>query len=242
MTIFDPEPRLTWLFAMTHPDDELSVCCWIKRLADVGAEVWMSWTHSNPEREEEARSAARLLGVPQDRLRFFCAPDGHVAEHIAELVPGFKGLIQEVRPDRVVCGAFEQGHLDHDATNFLVNRAFEGPVLESPFYHTYTHLIQTINRFADPSGEEVIELCDAEQEFKRVLSRAYPSQRIGDLLIWYEVWRALCGQRADLWKSERLRLQTHREYRQPNLPPALAARVALSKSWHRWLRAVEPVL
>jgi LmbE family N-acetylglucosaminyl deacetylase len=74
--IFDPDPTLRWAFCMTHPDDEISICAWIKWLAENGNDVFLSWTHSNPSREREARAAAALMGVPEDRLMFFDAPDG----------------------------------------------------------------------------------------------------------------------------------------------------------------------
>ena len=111
---------------MTHPDDEISICAWIKRLAQNGNPVYLNWTHSNPIREAEAIEVAGKLGVPKANLSFMGATDGNIRFEMAELLPKFQDLLDRVRPDRVACGAFEQGHLDHDATNWLVNRAFHG--------------------------------------------------------------------------------------------------------------------
>ena len=61
---------------MTHPDDEMSICAWIRRLTQNGNEVHISWTHSNAVREAEARAVAVLLGVPDRNLHFFGASDG----------------------------------------------------------------------------------------------------------------------------------------------------------------------
>lgn len=234
MRAFDPDPSIRWLFAMTHPDDELSVAAWIHRLTTAGSEVFMSWMHSTPEREEEARHAADLVGVKQDRLSFFASPDGRVLEDIPGLLPLFIAQVKEVRPGRVVCGAFEQGHLDHDATNFLVNRTFSGPVFEAPWYHTYAQRIQTVNRFADPAGEEAMELTREEREFKSRLSRCYPSQRIRDLLVWYRIYGVLSGRSVDLLSTERLRLQTHKDFLTPNLPERIARKVKRTSKWKRW--------
>ena len=147
MKLFDPDPTLRWLFCMTHPDDEISICAWIRRLAAAGAHVSMCWTHTAPHRESEARAVADLLGVPAQNLTFLGAPDGTVCNHLAELLPLMRTAVAKARPDRVVCGAFEQGHLDHDSTNWLVHRAWNGLVLEVPFYHSYHTRLQTMNCF-----------------------------------------------------------------------------------------------
>ncbi len=223
---------------MTHPDDEISICAWIKHLADVGCDVFLSWTHSTPEREAEARAAAAFLGVPQSRLMFFAAPDKGIAEELGSLIPRFEEWIGDVRPDRVCCGAFEQGHIDHDATNFLVNRSFRGPVFEIPFYYSYIVRLQRINRFADPRGQEIRSLDKDEQKFKRLIAKQYPSQNIWSVLLWYEVLQGSKLKRAELARTERMRLQTHRDFLSPNLPPRLAQRVRRYPIWQRWERAV----
>ena len=48
MTLFDADIGERWLFCMTHPDDEISICAWIRRLTDAGVDVFLSWTHSTP--------------------------------------------------------------------------------------------------------------------------------------------------------------------------------------------------
>jgi hypothetical protein len=238
MIAFDPDPKIRWLFCLTHPDDELAIAAWMRRLAASGAEVFASWTHSNCEREREARAAMEILGVRQDRLRFFGATDGRVLEEAPELIPKFREWLSEVCPDRVVCGAFEQGHIDHDATHFIVTRSFKGPLLETPLYHTYAQRIPTINRFAIGSVEEIIELSGEERRLKTVLASCYPSQRIRKLLIWYQVWRAATMRPAGLLDSERLRVAAEVDYTAPALPPSLAARVVRSPNWQRWEAAM----
>lgn len=240
MTLFDLDPSIRWLFCMTHPDDEISICAWIHRLIRNRSEVFMSWTHSNPTREAEARAVADLLGVPRDHLFFFQATDGSACDELHELRPAYQELIDTVRPTRVCCGAFEQGHIDHDTTNLLVNLTFDGPVLEIPFYHTYLTRFQTLNRFSDARGEEVLELDIDEQRLKTTIARQFPSQNIWSVLLWYEIWQNARLRPMALTKTERMRLQTHRDFQCPNHPPLLAAKVAASPLWKRWVNAVGP--
>jgi LmbE family N-acetylglucosaminyl deacetylase len=243
MKVFDTDPNLRWLFCMTHPDDEISICAWIQTLAKQGNEVYISWTHHTPTREAEAKKVAGLLGVPDDRLFFHGAPDGAVCEHLAELQPKFEKMVGAVQPDRIACGAFEQGHLDHDSTNLLVNKSFNGTILEIPFYHTYLTRRPTINRFAQPAGQEIIQLPEGQQELKKLVARQYPSQAIWRNLVLDEWRRMVTKPKSDkLFESERMRVQTHKDFLTPHLPPALADRVSRSAKWARWRAAAQAIL
>ena len=239
MRLFNPDPKLRWLFCLTHPDDEISICAWIHRCVRSGCPVYMSWTHSNPLREREARAAAHLLGVPQDHLFFFGATDGSACDEMPDLLPGFRELMGTTKPDRVCCGAFEQGHIDHDATNFLVRRTSDCAVLEIPFYHTYLTRFQTLNRFSDPRGQEILDLEMDEQRLKTAVARQYPSQNIWSVLLWYEISQNARLRPMLLAKTERMRLHTRSDFRKPAHPPKLAAKVEQSKTWQRWVRAVD---
>lgn len=238
MRAFDPDPSIRWLFCMTHPDDEISICAWIRRLTSVGSEVHLSWTHSTPVREAEARAVALLMGVRQDRLHFLHGTDGRIPEEMPDLLPKFRKLMESVKPDRVCCGAFEQGHLDHDSTNFLVANSFGGPIFEIPFYHTYVTRFQRLNRFADPAGEEILRLEPDEQGFKMLIARQFPSQNIWSILLWYQLLHRTRFRRAELTHSERMRRQSDLNYLRPHLPPRLAYRVRRTAAWKRWKRAV----
>lgn len=219
---------------MTHPDDEISICAWIRRLTENGNQVFMSWSHSTPRREQEGRAVAELLGVPQTHLKFFAAADALVVKELGRLKDEYREWLDFAKPDRIACGAFEQGHIDHDATNVVVNSVFEGPVFEIPFYHAYLSRIQRINRFAHPEGEEVLHLTEGEQRLKKHIARQYPSQNIWQVLTWYEAYTAVQFRPAGLAKTERMRLQTHRDFLRPNLPPKLRARVERSEPWRIW--------
>lgn len=239
MKLFDLDPSLTWLFCPTHPDDELAVCAFIRRLRLAGATVFMNWTHATPVRQAEAVRAASILGVPESHLSFMAGEDGKICEQMASLLPSFKALMDRIEPDRVVCIAFEQGHLDHDSTNCLVRHSFGGPILEWPMYHPYTRRIQTMGRFGDPSGEEVLKLTPFERRFKRQMSWRYPSQNIRSVLVGYHLLRSLQLRPARLYASERLKLSSTIDYLSPSVPVHLRSEVESSAMWRRWVEAYE---
>ncbi|CAN5418228.1 hypothetical protein BH11ARM1_BH11ARM1_08390 [soil metagenome] len=238
MSLFRTEPDQTWLFCMTHPDDEISICAFMRMVARNGGKIFVSWTHSNPVREQEARSAMKLIGIPEQNLIFFNAPDGKVCENLDALVPRFESMMVKVQPDFVVCGAFEQGHIDHDSTNFIVNQTFAGTVLEVPLYNTYTRRVQTLNRFAgDPEGE-ILLLSNDDIRFKKNFARQYPSQTIWKILFWHQIYTTTLLRPARLYATERLRVQTHKDWLKPNQSPAVASRVTQSEPWRRWTQCI----
>ncbi len=239
MRAFDPDPKTRWLFCLTHPDDEVAIGAWIRRLTAAGAEVFLSWTHDTAIRMKEAFSVADLLGVPKSRLFFHHAPDMQVAESIPELRISFEKMVHEVRPDRVACTAFEQGHMDHDATNYLVNKVFKGLVLEFPMYHTYCDRIPVLNRFAQHEGEEILMLHPEEQSFKVMLAKQYPSQTFWRNVFWYEIWQTFRFQPRELKKLERMRIQTHKNFLIPHLPPIRSQKVQHSVLWRRWVNLIQ---
>ncbi|HRF58854.1 MAG TPA: PIG-L family deacetylase [Fimbriimonadaceae bacterium] len=240
MKLFDPDPDLRWLFVMAHPDDELAIAAWMHRLRGFAADVRVLWMHSTPVREAESRRAMDVLRVSANSLTFLDAPDGDLCDHLAEYLPRVEAHVARASPDRIVTTAFEQGHLDHDATNLLVNRsAGIIPVLEVPLYHGYFREIMPLNRFADPIGQEILELTREEQRLVKRVARLYPSQTIWRNLVWSEVLSWIKLRPTHLLRTERMRLQTWRDYRRPHLPANLARRVESSPRWARWLAAMD---
>jgi LmbE family N-acetylglucosaminyl deacetylase len=239
MSLIDFNTPRKWLFCMTHPDDEISVCATMRRLVQAGHEVRISWTHSSDFRLKEGVAAAALIGVGEDNLYHHNSTDGSTCDELADLLPSFRAMMTHAKPDFVVCGAFEQGHLDHDATNWLVNQTFGGTILEVPFYHTYIRPnIQRINQFSDPTDQEVIVLDKAEQRFKLDFAKQFRSQNIWRVLLTFEIVSALLLQPAMLRKREIFRKQTHRDFRTPNHPERLARKVEQTPRWEHWVSAV----
>jgi len=226
------------LFAFSHPDDEMVVAAFLRRLTRQGTPVHFCWLHSTPVREAESRAAMSRLGLSGDDLTFFGAPDGQLLESISELEPELRALIERFRPTRVVTQAFEQGHIDHDATNFMVDRCFDGPIFEVPCYHTYLTKVPRILRFADPVGEETIELSPEERRMKRSLVRLYGSQSLRRKLALYKLLLGLTFRDAAFFAKERMRLQGQIDYTRPNLPEPTATKVAASATWRHWRQAV----
>jgi LmbE family N-acetylglucosaminyl deacetylase len=227
---------------MTHPDDEISICAWIKRLATQGNEVYLSWTHHTPVRQGEALKTAKMLNVPIENLFFHGGTDGQICSELPQLLNSFGEMMEKVQAHRVACGAFEQGHLDHDGTNLLVNRSFGGAVFEIPFYHTYLNRRPKMNRFASPEGQEILTLSKDEQCLKVQVAKMYPSQAIWRNLLLDEIRRRLLRGEEPLKRTERMRLQTHHDFLTPNLPAKLALRVRRSRKWSRWEAAVQAIL
>lgn len=242
MRLFDADPSIRWLFCLTHPDDELAICAWMRRLCQAGADVSVCWTHHTPVREQEAIANAKEIGLQADKLYFLDGRDGECAEQMPELWPQLMAIVEKTKPDRIVTIAFEQGHLDHDATSLLVHRSYNGPILEYPMYHPYTRRIQTMGRFSSPTGEEVLKLDPEEREFKKMLATRYPSQNIHSVLVWYFVYTCFTMRPVRLCEDERMRLKTHVDYLTPNLPEPLRSKALKSRTWKRWHRAATQFL
>jgi LmbE family N-acetylglucosaminyl deacetylase len=234
------EAAKRWLFCFTHPDDEIAIAAWMRRLVKSGADVWAGWSVSDSVREGEARKAMAHLGVSDSNLFFHAMQDKGACDRLAELASLWKESLAAVQPDRIVVCAYECGHIDHDSTNFAVTKANSGvPQFEFPLYHTYLTRTPIINRFADTEGEEVLALSEEEWALKKTVSRMYPSQNIAGLLVWYTLWGWFRGRPPSLCRTERMRRQTHFDFTTPNLPKALAEKVKASHTWKRWEKAID---
>lgn len=236
---FDPDPEQRWAFVFAHPDDEISIGAWIRRLTQAGARVDLVFTHGTPERFAEARDSARLMGVDAQRVTTLGLPDRYLAENLSQMRKTLQQALDPLCPDRVVTCAFEQGHLDHDATHVAVVRSFPGPVFEVPLYHTYAQPVQVVNEFSTPDLAEVLELSDSETDLKRQLLACYPSQHLRALLVWYSLLQKFSPGRPPLAQREVMRPALWTDFRHPFHPEALAKRVMRSSRWARWLTALE---
>gem|GEM_PF-624099 len=236
---FDPDPSLRWLFWLAHPDDEVAIAAWIHDRVAAGCAVGMAWSHRTPVRETEARAVADVLGVPEAQRWFLDAPDGHAVDHLTSLAAEFARVGEAFRPDRVVVPAFEQGHLDHDAANFLANRTWPGRVREFPMYHCYTRRYQTLNAYIGNGPGERREHSPDERRLKIAVARSYPSQTLWRNVVWYERWWRLRGRPVGLAHRELLRVQTHVDFRRPNLDEPHRSPVEASAPWRRWIAALD---
>ncbi len=141
------ERRLVVLAA--HPDDEtLGAGGLIAHLAALGAEIDVvvatSGEASHPDsttwtparlasvREREVRAAVRVL-APDARLHLLRLPDGHLADHVPQLVETLRAL---ARPGCLLVAPWRcDGHPDHEAAGRAAAQAAEGVrLLEYPIW------------------------------------------------------------------------------------------------------------
>ena len=232
------EPR-KWLFCFAHPDDELAVAATMKRLLSNGHELYCLWTHSTDTRKSEAIAGARHLGIPESNLYFLSGTDGSICDELLEILPTYRDIVSKVNPDTVAVGAFEQGHLDHDATRLLVHECFQGEILEFPLYHWYRfRSIQRMNQFTIIDDSEVFPLHSEEIRMKISMARLYPSQTIFKALTlnhWYE---KIIRKKFKTIEREILRIPNTFHFAEPNHPPKLAKKIKKHHRWKRWEKAL----
>lgn len=236
MKLFDPDPSLRWLFLMTHPDDEISVAGWIRRLVLAGNQVSMAWAHSTPVREAESRCAAKSLGVPSERLTFLALEDGKLVYQLPRLVETLNPLLRSDQFDRVAVTAFEQGHLDHDSVCFAAYELFDGPILQYPMYYPYSRILQKLQRFPSTEGVERLQLAPPESKEKWRLLDSYPSQTIKrNALLHHWLLSWLPGnERLDT--REFLRYQREIDFGVPNHSGPMRKELERHKKWSIWLQ------
>lgn len=183
-----------------------------------------------------------LVGVSDPYLHFFDGSDGSVCDEIVQLLPQFKEMINSIRPDVVVTGAFEQGHLDHDSTSYMIHRSFTGEILEFPLYHWYRwRSIQIVNKFSNPDSQEMIQLDREEIEFKIKMARRYPSQTIYNSLKLNHFKDVLTLARPRTIERELIRVSQRPDFLRPNHPERLSKKIERHPRWKRWDAAIRRI-
>jgi hypothetical protein len=82
-----------------------------------------------------------------------------------------------------------------------------------------------------------------EQKFKVDFAKQYPSQTIFRNLVLNELRRTVIAPKEKpLRATERMRLQTHKDFLAPHLPEPLAGKVRSCAKWQRWEKAVRAIL
>ncbi len=102
-------------------------------------------------RENEARTAAAILGVPATHLHFFAAPDGRLRdlapEQRASLVRLIRELTERIRPTEIFVTAAGDGSTEHAAANGIVRDALKPSpapaprILEYPVWSLWSPLL-----------------------------------------------------------------------------------------------------
>ena len=184
------------LLLVPHPDDEVvGAAAAITRhraegdqffglyLTDGIPALEQLWRHDRPRRDararrrcDEARQAAALLGI--EVVDFFGWPSRTLKAHLNDAAARIETILRERGIDAIWVSAWEGGHQDHDAANFLASRVAAGrPVFEFAEYNRGGGTVQW-NRFAVPNGNETeLRLTPDEIAVKRRLLGIYRSEK-----------------------------------------------------------------
>ncbi len=185
------EPTRRVLLYCAHPDDEVFLCAKMKEIMEMGNELHVAWLTSGDLfgqgelREKELTLAADMLGIGPHNRHLFRLPDMGLVRHLRQATDFVTTLIHQVGPTHVFVPAYEGGHPDHDALNFVgytvwqqIDRSF--CLLEFPLYNgtgPFFFLWLRVNSF--PHGKEKVEkhvLDDEEIALKTRLIDIYSSQ------------------------------------------------------------------
>jgi LmbE family N-acetylglucosaminyl deacetylase len=127
-------------------------------------------------RRGEAQAAATALGI--EPVGFCSWPSRSLKVYLGEAAARIATLLSDRAVDALWAPAWEGGHQDHDAANFLAARTAAGrPVIEFAEYNRGGGAMRR-NRFAQPNGSETeLHLSPAQRKAKRQLLALYGSER-----------------------------------------------------------------
>ena len=200
------------LILIPHPDDEVVGCCAsIGRARAEGAEIFglylttgciaqenlWPWQRKNHDlmvarRRIEAEKAAKLLGLKP--IGFSLRPTRSVIHDLADCFAEIRDAIVRYDIDQLWGPAYEGGHADHDAVNFLGGLLREHiSVIE---FAEYTFVGGRANSNAFPRAsnkDQMIRLTPEEQGRKCEALGVYLSERknLGHIGLAHESFRPL---------------------------------------------------
>ncbi|MGC8658836.1 MAG: PIG-L deacetylase family protein [Desulfomonilaceae bacterium] len=185
----DREQRFMFIFA--HPDDDVFISGLMKMLITKGVEVAGVWLTSGgylggqDRRENELTRAMDTLGLPPSSRRLFRLPDLGLIRSMDKGISMLTEVLRDFRPQNIFVTAFEGGHPDHDAANFIVYesrfRSKTGHQLfEFPLYNgsgpiwTWRWRINSFPAGGEPTVFQ--KLSDPEIDCKHKIMKLYSSQ------------------------------------------------------------------
>lgn len=167
-----------------------------------------------------------LLGLPSERRSLLRFPNRGLLPRLSEAVPVVAELMERVKAREVFVVAYEGGHIDHDALNFIVaeadKRSGRGRELyEFPLYNrtgAWWALRWRINAFPPGGPPGMTSAVTPElARLKHAMMRAYVSQR-GDMT----PFRLCLSERRLLRRGEPYRMfSAQRDYEAPPHPGVL---------------------
>jgi LmbE family N-acetylglucosaminyl deacetylase len=179
-----------------HPDDEVAGCCAaIGRARAQGSTVSVLFlTTGVPEPQrfwpwERSRHAARVARRMQEARRACAALGAEIAhlslvasreskDHIGKGLELIRSEVSARGAGALWVPAYEGGHPDHDAANFMASMLRETiGVWEYSEYNFFENRVRSNEFFSATGGEIVLTLSNEEQQFKERLLAMYESER-----------------------------------------------------------------
>jgi LmbE family N-acetylglucosaminyl deacetylase len=213
------------LFFFAHPDDDVFITGMMKKYLRSGCRIRAVWLTSGGyfggqrRREQEIRLVTSELGLSSGDYDVLRLPDLGLITCMDEAASALSAILNNFRPDTVFVTAFEGGHPDHDAANFIVYEAefrakLNCHIFEFPLYNGAGSFLTwrwLINAF--PPGEPATyfeQLEDIDINCKYNAMKIYASQ-------WMYMIPARLARSRDFLKS-------HGELYRP-CPPARNHRI-----------------
>ncbi len=219
----------SFLFLFPHPDDDVFVAGLMHRLLRGRARITGVWLTSGDaggdaaEREREIAAAMNILGLPPEARVLLRLADMGLLGAMGSGADLVAGLVARHRPHGIFVSAFEGGHVDHDAANFIAAEAVRRAGADSTLfeYPTYNASGTTrarglrINGFPPRSpGVRYARLDDDALACKQAMIRAYASQAGVYVIDRLGRRRAEMLRRGEPFR----RFPAARDYRLPPLP------------------------
>jgi len=176
------------LYIFAHQDDELDIVAKMALDMREGNDVYAAWTTNGDlsapadVREMESRDCMKLIGVPQDHLYFLGYHDMGVLKNLDGIFSDLLKIALEIKPNAIFTGAYEGGHIDHDASSpigmLLVERLPAGTKhYEFSSYNLYKKKYRVGELLPrDDVKTEYVPLDDSLLEIKLKSLKLYPSQ------------------------------------------------------------------
>lgn len=201
-----------------HPDDEV-VGCASRILREKNTIIVYIVTY-NEIRKNEAKMMALFAGLKEKNLIFLdYKPEDLLKRNVVKAVKEkIKEVIKKNKPSEVYIPSYEGGHIHHDITNYVVNKAvskskIDSKVYEFPMYNNYPkYAMQKMlrrlslymplphnhpQRFVPVNGSKITntKMTKDEMRLKKHMLRIYKSQNKNDLLVkmfWYPEKYRIC--------------------------------------------------
>lgn len=172
------------LILIPHPDDEVvGACGAMLRAQTQGSKIfglYLTTGISSRKKEaalrrEEAKKVAGLLNI--HAVAFEEIPSRRLKNHLHEVEKKIAATIEDCEIDRLWVPAYEGGHQDHDAANFLASRFKKAlPVWEFSEYHFFGGKTYSNDFFKLTGDEKKVELTKEESQIKKRALSLYKSE------------------------------------------------------------------